>query len=313
MTLILRNLIAIPLFSRSQDHSSVPANFPAAIARSGGRGRTKGRRASALPWTDASPVACLGRRTVISLVAICLAVMALPSVGTAHAPSKAKEVTIRRAIVRPSLSELIAEASQRFGVPTAWIRAVMKVESANDRQARSPKGAMGLMQIMPQTYDDLRVRHALGPNPYDPHDNILAGAAYLREMHDRYGSPGFLAAYNAGPVRYEDHRATGRPLPPETRAYVRTLASMLGLKPTNDEWGVEGKPSGSSSWNDGPLFFVQAIIDQLAPKQGEAEHRSLPAMQIDRTQNARHVFDVTALSPQSHDLFVHRSVGVVHQ
>jgi soluble lytic murein transglycosylase-like protein len=76
---------------------------------------------------------------------------------------------------------------------------------------------MGLMQIMPETWATLRLRYGLGADPFDPHDNILAGAAYLRELHDRYGSPGFLAAYNAGPARYEDHLATGQPLPAETR------------------------------------------------------------------------------------------------
>ena len=103
----------------------------------------------------------------------------------------------------------IDEASRRFDVPTPWIRAVMHVESVGDVRARSPKGAMGLMQIMPETYAALRTRYALGANPYDPHDNILAGAAYLREMHDRYGAPGFFAAYNAGPRRYEEHLRDG--------------------------------------------------------------------------------------------------------
>ncbi|CAM5761109.1 hypothetical protein LMIY3S_00029 [Labrys miyagiensis] len=86
---------------------------------------------------------------------------------------------------------------------------------------------MGLMQIMPVTWAGLRARYDLGSNPYDPRDNILAGAAYLREMHDRYGAAGFLAAYNAGPGRYEDYVATGRPLPDETRAYVDMLAPQM--------------------------------------------------------------------------------------
>ena len=76
----------------------------------------------------------------------------------------------------------------------------MQAESGGDARALSPKGAMGLMQIMPGTWAELRLRYGLGADPYDPHDNITAGAAYLREMHDRYGEPGFLAAYNAGPV-----------------------------------------------------------------------------------------------------------------
>ena len=104
----------------------------------------------------------------------------------------------------------------------------MRVESHGDRRAISPKGAMGLMQLMPETWTDLRVRYGLGRDPYDPRDNILAGAAYLREMHDRYGSPGFLAAYNAGPGRYEDYRDRRRPLPSETIAYVAELLPLIG-------------------------------------------------------------------------------------
>ena len=62
---------------------------------------------------------------------------------------------------------------------------------------------MGLMQVMPQTYDTLRAQYGLGDDPYEPRDNILAGAAYIREMYAIYGAPGFLAAYNAGPDRLD--------------------------------------------------------------------------------------------------------------
>ena len=68
------------------------------------------------------------------------------------------------------------------------------------------------MQIMPETWNELRSRFHLGADPFDPHDNIIAGAAYLRELRDRFGERGSLAAYNAGPGRYEDHLQ-----PPETR------------------------------------------------------------------------------------------------
>ena len=88
---------------------------------------------------------------------------------------------------------------------------------------------MGLMQIMPDTWSELRSRYGLGADPYDPHDNIIAGAAYLRELHDRYGERGFLAAYNAGPGRYEEHLATGRPLPSETVSYMAAVASLIGV------------------------------------------------------------------------------------
>ena len=122
----------------------------------------------------------------------------------------------------------VAEASQRFGIPEAWIWSVMRVESAGNPAATSHAGAMGLMQVMPGTYAELRSRYGLGPDPYDPRDSILAGAAYLREMHDRYGSSGFLAAYNAGPGRWEDYVSRGRPLPAETVAYMTRLQPMVG-------------------------------------------------------------------------------------
>ncbi|MBR0682867.1 lytic transglycosylase domain-containing protein [Roseomonas eburnea] len=122
----------------------------------------------------------------------------------------------------------IAAASQRFGIPEAWIRAVMRAESAGDRHAVSHRGAMGLMQVMPATWAGLRAQHGLGADPFMPQDNILAGTAYLREMLDRFGSvPLMLAAYNAGPRRVEMHLATGQPLPAETRAYVAILAPLL--------------------------------------------------------------------------------------
>ena len=104
----------------------------------------------------------------------------------------------------------------------------MKAEGNGD-PAVSPKGAMGLMQIMPATWAGLRDRYRLGADPCDLRDNIIAGAAYIRELYDRrYGSPGWIAAYNAGPGRYEDW-LKGRPLPAETRAYVATVAPSSAM------------------------------------------------------------------------------------
>ena len=106
----------------------------------------------------------------------------------------------------------IREAAARFHVPGHWVRAVMHQELGGEQQATSPVGAMGLMQVMPATYEGLRVRYQLGDDPYDPHNNILAGTAYIREMYDRFGAPGFLAAYNAGPDRVDSYLAgRGRP------------------------------------------------------------------------------------------------------
>lgn len=127
----------------------------------------------------------------------------------------------------------IREASERFDVPTAWIRAVIHQESGGriyDNHGRfitSLPGAMGLMQIMPPAYDELSARYGLGPDAYNPHDNILAGTAYIREMYEIYGSPGFLAAYNYGPGSIDRYLRQHKALPLETRRYVAAIAPRI--------------------------------------------------------------------------------------
>jgi len=141
-------------------------------------------------------------------------------------------------IADPVLHGIIAEASARFGVPERWIHAIMRVESDGATGATSPKGAMGLMQMMPDTYADLRDRFGFSDDAYATRDNILAGSAYIREMYDRYGSPGFIAAYNSGPARYDEYLASGRELPEETLRYVVAVGTALG---ENFEGSVLGK------------------------------------------------------------------------
>ncbi|MBE9604689.1 lytic transglycosylase domain-containing protein [Acetobacteraceae bacterium H6797] len=121
----------------------------------------------------------------------------------------------------------IKEASQRFDVPERWIREVMRQESGGRTSATSPVGAMGLMQVMPGTYAELRQRYGLGDDPYHPYDSIMAGTAYIREMYELYGSPGYLAAYNAGPRRFEDYLWNGKGLPAETRNYVARIGPRI--------------------------------------------------------------------------------------
>jgi hypothetical protein len=196
-----------------------------------------------------------------------------------------------------SFGAFVAEAAQRFGIPASWIRAVMRVESAGDVHALSPKGAMGLMQIMPETWADLRSRYGLGADPFDPHDNILAGAACLRELHDRYGSPGFLAAYNAGPSRYEDHLATGHALPDETRAYVTMVGALIGTDAPDS--GIVSMAIGRP-WTDAPLFAVHAADNSDATRS--ASHRQTAARSSVGSGD-----DWTALAPQSAGLFVRMS------
>ena len=140
-------------------------------------------------------------------------------------------------VARPaSTNDHIAEASARFGVPEEWIRRVIRAESGGrtllgGRPITSRAGAMGLMQLMPRTWREMRAAHGLGTDPYDPHDNILAGTAYLRAMFDRFGYPGLFAAYNAGPKRYAEHVAIGRSLPAETIAYVAAVGRTSLRRP----------------------------------------------------------------------------------
>ena len=138
-------------------------------------------------------------------------------------PARADEVARWRPFVE--------EASTRFGVPTRWIEQVMRAESGgrtqlNGRPIRSAKGAIGLMQLMPKTWGEMRARLRLGSDPDDPRDNILAGTFYLRLMYDRFGYPGLFAAYNAGPGRYAEHLA-GRSLPAETVAYLAGMGAEM--------------------------------------------------------------------------------------
>lgn len=131
----------------------------------------------------------------------------------------------------------VTEASQRFHIPKTWIRAVMRQESggrtmlADDQPIVSRAGALGLMQVMPSTYDQMARVHKLGDDPFNARDNIMAGAAYLRWLHQRYGYPRMFAAYNAGPGRVEK----GGRLPAETRAYVAGVTGTVrSVKAGND-------------------------------------------------------------------------------
>jgi soluble lytic murein transglycosylase-like protein len=150
---------------------------------------------------------------------------------------------------------LIAEASTRFEIPQIWLHALIRAESAgceavDGHPITSAAGAMGLMQLMPATWKELRRRFALGNDPYNPRDNILAGAAYLRELYDRYGSPGFLAAYHAGPERYEAYRLEERSLPAATLDYLHRISRDARL-PT----AVPTIVASAKAHADGDLFI----------------------------------------------------------
>jgi len=170
---------------------------------------------------------------------------------------------------RDDLATAVAEASRRFGIPADWILAVMRVESAGDAHAVSRAGAIGLMQIMPATYAELRRDLGLGPDPFAVRDNVLAGTAYLRRMYDRYGSPGFLAAYNAGPGRWEAHLSGVRPLPAETIGYVERLAAITG--PTTFADPRYTPPSLPPSPFTAPLFVARNVERRAPNPPGERD------------------------------------------
>ena len=174
----------------------------------------------------------------------------------------------------------ISEASKRFGIPGEWIRKVVRAESGgNDlllgRPVVSRAGAMGLMQLMPTTWAEMRLDLGLGHNPFDPHDNIIAGAAYLRVMYDRFGYPGLFAAYNAGPRRFVEHLQTGRPLPRETMAYLSKIAGAAAesrsAKQTSSGLFVIRRPStGAALEPQAALFAGQRFAAAPANPSPEA-------------------------------------------
>jgi hypothetical protein len=204
----------------------------------------------------------------------------------------------------------IGEASRRFNVPTLWLRAIMQVESADNAQAVSPKGAIGLMQVMPDTYAQLSQEYGLGADPFDPHDNIMAGAAYLRQMYDLYGSPGFLAAYNAGPVRYDDHLTTGQPLPEETQLYLSRVEPLInGVQVAR----IMAAPD-SLTWMNAPLFIdgsanAEISVDPASDKVAFYAATRALARPFTGAANA----NVTALAPQSNGMFVPNALGAMPQ
>ena len=123
----------------------------------------------------------------------------------------------------------IDEAAVRFRLPPTLIARIMQIESGGNTHIggvpiRSRAGAIGLMQLMPAPWTAMRDRYDLGHDPDDPRDNIVAGAAYLRLMIDRFGYPGAIAAYNAGPTRYAAYLAHQSGLPLETIAYLGAIA-----------------------------------------------------------------------------------------
>lgn len=325
-----RKQTAIHRFDRRLHHSSFPAKTKASIAPNFGptsplghrlAGQSSGLRVRALSQRKLRTSA---RSWHVRTTACLVALVTLSVVSFSFVASAGKSTSNVAAGSNTSAS-YIAEASRRFSVPARWIRAVMQLESNGDTTVVSPKGAMGLMQVMPQTYAELRLRYRLGANPYKPRSNILAGAAYLREMHDRYGSAGFLAAYNAGPGRYEDYLMRGRPLPEETHNYVATLAPIMGVPaiPRHPKSALVPSPSATLvAAHDNGSRSTALSANRFSPRMSPFESRldtrtgTLFAdirLAFEQTSSSTLTVDMTALEPSANHALSVISASGEHQ
>lgn len=234
---------AISLFGFRVWHFPVPARFREAAARSRGPGRRAAAARGRALLDGGEPGGSLpkaGGRSVAAALSLVL-VVSLSGLGP----------PVQAAPDDGRMAAAVTEASGRFHLPEVWIRAVIAAESGGRPDAVSRAGAMGLMQLMPGTWREARSTLGLGSDPFDVRDNILAGSAYLRRMLDLYGEAGFLAAYNAGPARYEAWLSGARPLPAETRAYVAGLARRL-----NRSLSLPDR-TGEADWRRSGLFHVR--------------------------------------------------------
>lgn len=201
----------------------------------------------------------------------------------------------------PGLDPLIDEIAAAHGLPAAMLRALVRQESGGNPRAVSPKGAQGLTQLMPGTAKQLGVL-----NPFDPRENLMGGARYLKQQLDAFGGnwEHALAAYNAGPGAVQKHR--GIPPYAETQNYVRSIMGAVGpmgppappprLDPSQfrspedlanavaDKWQQEnerirprapgaaptsaGVPRLDPSLFAGPSELANAVADQLQAQQG---------------------------------------------
>ena len=170
-----------------------------------------------------------------------IANIVMPSPPQQQTPAPSNAIYEQEMAMKPSellnrWSPLVAEASQRVGISESWIKAIMHIESGGrtvqhgDQPITSHAGAMGLMQLMRGTYDEMRAQYGLGADPYNPHDNVVAGAAYLKWLYRKYGFPNMFAAYNGGPGKLEDHLSNGAPLPDETVNYIASVTRILNTE-----------------------------------------------------------------------------------
>ena len=148
--------------------------------------------------------------------------------------------SLEKAVAPKELDEYFNEASATYNVDIALLKAVAKAESDFDPNSTSSSGAMGIMQLMPETAKGLGVSNA-----YDPHENILGGAHYLKKMLDKFNGDVSLAlaAYNAGPNNVDKYNG----IPPfeETQNYVRRVMEYAGMAIEIPQYSYGGSGNGN--------------------------------------------------------------------
>jgi hypothetical protein len=169
----------------------------------------------------------------------------------------------------------IEEASERFKIDVVWIRAVMHAESdaceqLDGRLTTSEAGAMGLMQLMPATWSQYQAQLHLGADPYRPHDNIFAGAAYLRDLFDRFGLHNGLAAYAAGPQRVEEVLDRHGAIPRSVDEYV---AHVLHI--AQAETPLRGPVGVTEAHRAETLLAVRHVPDQRVTDRSDSQSSAL--------------------------------------
>jgi hypothetical protein len=216
---------------------------------------------AALPRSPATSTEPLAKRAAASLKTIMVDKV---DVEDPTAKIFAQEAAMSPHALLHRWDPLIAEASKKTGVPEKWIRAIMNTETGGrtvleNGPITSNMGAMGLMQVMPGTYAEMRAQYNLGADAYDPRNNIMAGAGYLRWLKTKFGFPNMFPAYNAGPGTYQNHLG-GAALPTETVNYAVRVANFLGIAPPKNDATGGGAGDLKLTRPDGSSILVDADI-----------------------------------------------------
>jgi hypothetical protein len=192
-----------------------------------------------------------------------------PAVAASHAtiaaPFGSAKTDFAKSGSAPALNEVVNTASAAYHLDPDLVNSVIHAESGFNARAVSPKGAGGLMQLMPGTANQLGVNDV-----FDPQANVTGGSRYLRELLERYNFDivKALAAYNAGPERVEQYRG----VPPfrETRAYVARIVHEYNTKKIAQEKAAKQKPAATKATSKAPSHVPHAAKPSITTTAASA-------------------------------------------